>query len=188
MERFLFIINSPDFFLSHRLPIAKAIQNSGIEVHIATGDGLNVSEIHNLGFTHHLLPISRSGFNLIAELKIILALWHLIRETKPDLLHLVTIKPVLYGGLLARFCRVPAVVAAISGLGSVFSPYSSVKKVSLIRYVIKLFYIFALKHPNLRVIFQNTSDQDFLIRLGAIRSDQAALIRGSGVNLSDYPV
>ena len=188
MERILFIINSPDFFLSHRLPIAKAVQNFGIEVHIATGSGLHVKQIRNLGFTHHLLPISRSGFNLFAELKTILALWHIIRDTNPDLLHLVTIKPVLYGGFLARLCRVPAVVAAISGLGSVFSAYSSIKNISLVRYFIELSYRFALNHPNIRVIFQNTDDEEFLIRLRALRAEQASLISGSGVNLVDYPV
>jgi len=32
----------------------------------------------------------------------------------------VTLKPVLYGGIAARLARVPAVVAAVSGLGAVF--------------------------------------------------------------------
>ena len=38
----------------------------------------------------------------------------------PDLVHLVTIKPYLYGGLAARLARVSGVVSAVAGLGSVF--------------------------------------------------------------------
>ena len=47
-------------------------------------------------------------------------IWHLFRKEKPDIVHLVTIKPYLYGGIIARFTRVPNVVSAISGFGALF--------------------------------------------------------------------
>ena len=33
---------------------------------------------------------------------------------KPDIVHLVTIKPVIIGGIVARLSKVPSVVAAVS--------------------------------------------------------------------------
>ena len=118
--KLLFIVNAPEFFLSHRLPLALAAQNAGYSVQIVTGPGLACEQIKALGFVHHSVPISRSGIKPWLELYSLWSLWRLLSRLKPDIVHLVTIKPVLYGGLMARLTGVPAVIAAISGLGSVF--------------------------------------------------------------------
>ena len=41
----------------------------------------------------------------------------IFKSEKPDIVHLVTIKPYLYGGIISRLTFVPAVISAISGLG-----------------------------------------------------------------------
>lgn len=184
--KLLFIVNAPEFFLSHRLPLALAARDAGYCVQIATGPGPACREIKAQGFIHHCIPLSRSGTNPWLELNCLWAMWWLIRRIKPDLLHLVTIKPVLYGSLMARLARVPAVLVAISGLGSVFVARRG--SVSLLRRGIKLLYRFALGHPNLKVIFQNSDDQALLMGFGVVREEQSVLIRGSGVALADYPM
>ena len=77
-------------------------------------------------------------------------------------------------------------VAAISGLGTVFIDRDRSR--SLMRRGIDWFYRFALGHPNAKVIFQNPDDRSVLIEMEAVRDEQAALIRGSGVLLADYPM
>ncbi|NHA15449.1 glycosyltransferase family 4 protein [Thioalkalivibrio sp. XN279] len=185
MARILFVVNAPEFFFSHRLPLALAARQAGFDVQVATGPG-EAGEITNLGFAHHKIPLSRSGKNPLAELHSLWALFWLMRRLKPDLVHLVTIKPVLYGGLIARLVRVPAVVAAISGLGWVF--VDSGRKVRLVRKAVKALYRLALGHGNIRVIFQNPDDRGVLVELGAVGEQQTVLIRGSGVAMSGYPV
>ena len=44
----------------------------------------------------------------------------IFKSEKPDIVHLVTIKPYLYGGIISRLTFVPAVISAISGLGTLF--------------------------------------------------------------------
>ncbi len=185
-KRLLFIVNSPDFFLSHRLPVALAAQKAGYDVHIATPAGPATSRIKDIGFFHRIVPMSRSGRNPLLELISIWSLWRLMRHTKPDIVHLVTIKPVLYGGLVARMTRVPGVVAAISGLGAVFISQSL--KAKLLRRLIASLYRMALGHKNSKVIFQNPDDKAMLKRLGAVQPEQAVMVKGSGVDLLDYPV
>jgi len=180
----LFVVNVPEFFLSHRLPLAIAARNAGFTVHIATGPGLACQQIAELGFEHHLLPISRSGLNPFAELRTLWNLYEVMREIRPDLVHLVTIKPVLYGGMMARLAGVPAMVAAISGLGTVFVDRD--QKRSWMRSAAEWLYRLALGHPNARVIFQNPDDRAVLIRIGAVREEKTTLIRGSGVSLAVY--
>jgi len=182
----LFVVNIPEFFLSHRLPLAIAARNAGVTVHVATGPGQACEQIDRLGFEHHLLPISRSGTNPLAELRAFWGLYKVMREIRPDLVHLVTIKPVLYGGLMARLAGVPAMVAAISGLGTVFIERD--QKRSWMRSGVEWFYRLALGHPNAKVIFQNPDDRAALIGIRAVREEKTALIRGSGVSLAVYPM
>lgn len=184
--KLLFFVNAPEFFLSHRLPLALAARDAGYSVQIATGPGSACEKIKALGFVHHRLPISRSGTKPWLELYSLWSLWRLLLWLKPDLLHLVTIKPVLYGGLIARLAGVPAVVAAISGLGSVFVTRTG--STQLLRFSVEFLYRLALGHPNLTAIFQNPDDQSILIGLGTLSEEKTILIRGSGVSLSDHTV
>ncbi len=181
-RRLLFVVNNPAFFTSHRLPVAQAAQRAGYDVHVATMDGPAVADIVALGMTHHVIPMTRSGKHPLQELGTLLALLRLFRRLRPRVVHLVTIKPVLYGGIAARLARVPGMVAAISGLGFVF--LSNSLKMRLVRSVVARLYRLALGHPNSRVIFQNASDRDLLKSLGAVRDEQVVLIRGAGVDLN----
>ena len=85
---------------------------------------------------------------------------------KPDILHLVTIKPVLYGGIAARFFSSTRVVAAISGLGYVFVGTTTIAHVR--RLIIGLIYRLALGGRHLRVIFQNPIDKHIICSLGVL--------------------
>lgn len=185
MKKILFVVNTPEFFLSHRLPIALAAREAGNEVSIATGDGAAIEKIVKLGFVHHRVTIARSGQNPIKELGSIIQLYRLFRKFHPDLVHLITIKPVLYGGIAARLAGVTSVVAAVSGLGTVFMGRSG--WVGLRRFLVSVLYRCAFRQQRLAVIFQNPDDRDTLLGIGALRSDQARMIRGSGVSLADYP-
>lgn len=180
-RRLLFVVNNPAFFMSHRVPVALAAQRAGYDVHVATMDGPAVADIEALGMTHHAIPMTRSGKHPLQELGTLLALLRLFRHLRPQVVHLVTIKPVLYGGIAARLARVPGMVAAISGLGFVF--LSNSLKMRLVRAVVARMYRLALGHRNSRVIFQNGADRDLLKSLGAVRHEQVVLIRGAGVDL-----
>jgi len=181
----LFVVNDPAFFLSHRLPLAEAARKEGFNVQIATMRGSAVEKIKQLGFTHHTFPLSRSGGNPLKELATFFSLWRLLRQLRPDLVHLVTIKPVLYGGIAARLTKVPGVISAISGLGFLFVKRSGLR-VRLLRYVALFLYRLAMGHPNQRVIFQNSTDRGVLVGAGGVREDKTSLIRGSGVDLRVY--
>lgn len=183
-RRLLFVVNNPAFFLSHRLPLALGASEAGYDVHVATMDGLSVPDIVRHGLTHHVIPMSRSGKNPVEETQSIYALWRLFRHLRPDVVHAVTIKPVLYGGIAARLAGVPAYVAAISGLGFIFT--RSTQGFDALRWAATLLYRLALGHGNSRVIFQNTNDRDVLRAAGVVRAEQAILIRGSGVDLNEF--
>lgn len=181
----LLIVNDPGFLLSHRLPVALAARDAGFSVHIATTDGPALDTLRGHGFTPHIVPLSRKGKNPVQELILIIALWRLMRQIRPDVVHAVTIKPVLYGGIAARLAGVRRVVSAVSGLGSVFIAHGW--RAAILRRAVKALYRLSLSHPGQSVIFQNPDDRDAFIAAGLISPQRCVLIRGSGVSLSAYP-
>jgi glycosyltransferase involved in cell wall biosynthesis len=185
-SRLIIVVNCPTFFLSHRLQIALAAQKVGYDVHIATGPGTDVKKILAAGLVHHPLPLSRSGMNVILEFWSLLALLRLFRKLQPSIVHLVTIKPVLYGGIAARLVGIDGVVAAVSGLGFIFE--ASGFKATIISSLVARMYRLALGKHNLKVIFQNPDDCETLLRATGLQRDKVVMIKGSGANLSEYNV
>ncbi len=180
MKRLLFVVNNPAFFVSHRLPIGLAARDRGWDVHVATprGDGEDVIRSHGLAF--HPIPLSRRGAIPTREIRSLFRLYRLFARLRPDVVHLVTIKPLLYGSLAAQLARIPRVVGAVSGLGTVYiaqGPLASAR-----RALVELGYRLALAHKDKRVIFQNPDDRAQFVGRGLLRPDDAVLIRGSGVD------
>lgn len=183
-KKILFVVNDAPFFLSHRLPLALAAKEAGYEVHVATPDSPMAATIQKHGLQFHSIPLHRSSTRLWKELRSIRSLVGLYRRLQPDLVHHVTIKPVLYGGLAARLVKVPAVVHAVPGLGHVFVDKDFMT--SLLRAVVKRIYRLSFAHPHLKVIFQNPDDRSLLERAQLVKPSDALLIRGSGVDLNVF--
>jgi len=186
-KKLLFIVNVDWFFVSHRLPIALKTIEEGYEVHLLCAVTDKAEYLESLGLVVHPFSFSRSGKNIFNEIACVFGLYKQIKNIKPDLVHLVTIKPVLYGGIAARLAKVPGCVSAISGLGSLFVKRAGFY-VGLLRNIVLFLYRMAMGHPNQRVIFQNPTDMNMLVAAGGVQQDKVRIIRGSGVDLHDYPV
>lgn len=186
-KKLLFIVNVDWFFISHRLPIALKAITAGYEVHLLCAITNKTEYLESLGFIVHPFSFSRSGKNIFSEFVCVFRLYRQIKKIKPDLVHLITIKPVLYGGIVARIANVSGVVSAISGLGFLF-----VKRVGLqarfLRSFVLFLYRMAMRHVNQRVIFQNPMDMNALIVTGGVEKNKTRMIRGSGVDLMNYPM
>lgn len=185
-KRILYNVNIPRFFVSHRLPLALSARDAGYDVHITTSDvdPENIKTIIATGLPYHPLPLAQHGTNPLTEIKTIRAMVTLYRDLKPDLVHHVSIKPVIYGGLAGRITKVPAIVGAMSGLGRVFSDTDAKSK--LLRQIVRPLFKLALSHPNTSMIFQNPDDKRAFIDMGLISENRSELIRGSGVDLDIF--
>ena len=182
--KILYVVNDASFFLSHRLPIGLKALELGHDVAIVTAPNTGEQGLAQFGFRHIPIEMSRSGFNVWQEIMTFRRLTALFRREVPDLVHHVTIKPVIYGSFAAKTCSVRAVVNAVPGMGFVFSRRGMFAAVA--RTVINLLYRWAFSHPNMRVIFQNTEDMHAFLGHAIVRRDQAVLIRGSGVDLNQF--
>ena len=145
--KILFVVNEAKFFLSHRLPIAEEATRRGYEVMVACGEDTGEQKLVALNIKYRTLPLSRSGINPKEEFRTFRALLRIYREERPDLVHHITIKPVLYGTPAARWSNVPAVVNAVPGMGFIFTRRGQIA--ALRRAFVNLWYRIALSHPNI---------------------------------------
>jgi glycosyltransferase involved in cell wall biosynthesis len=175
------VISEDWFFWSHRRALALAAREAGFEVVIAAPERAHADAIRGLGLT--LVPLrelDRRSRWPAQEWRTLQELVRVYREVRPELVHHVTIKPVLYGSVAARVAGVPAVVNGIYGLGHVFSRRG--RRAALLRTTVTAAYraSFRLLGRRLRVTFENAADRDRFIGLGICRPTQASVIRGMG--------
>ena len=185
-KKIIYFINDLSFFCSHRLPIAIAALNKGLKVTICYGEeGKNFTRPKELKkFNLKLVPMVRGNLNIIHELKLIYNIWKFLDSEKPDIIHLITIKPYLYGGIIARYIGIPCVVSAVSGMGSLFI-HNNLKS-KFIRIILYPIYRLAFNHSNQIVITQNKDDAKLLSTWVSVEKKKIKLIKGSGVHINNY--
>ena len=183
MNKKLFIVVNVDwFFLSHRKDVALAAKEASWDVTIVTADTGKLKDIEALGLKTINLPMSRSGMNIVEELKTLNWLRKLYKREKPDVVHHVGMKTILWGTLAAKFSKVHGVVNAISGLGGFFAEDNK----GLLSKVMPVVLRFSHNRPNLLCIFQNDDDWGLYVKHGIIKHEQGRFIKGSGVDLNQF--
>lgn len=181
-KKLFIVVNVDWFFLSHRLPVALAAQKAGWDVTIVTADTGKLKDIEAKGLKVINLPMSRSGMNIVEELKTLNFLRKLYKQEKPDVVHHVGMKTILWGTLAAKYSKVNGVVNAISGLGGFFAEDNKGVLSKVMPKVLK----FSHARKNLLCIFQNDDDWKLYVKHGIIMHEQGRFIKGSGVSLDEF--
>ena len=185
-KKVLILVNYLSFFISHRLPIAEALLAKGFEVFIGYGElrGADPKILEQRGFKVYFIPMQPGGFNLLNDFKTFYYIWSFFKRVKPDIVHLVTIKPYLYGGIISRLCGVQGLITAVSGLGTLF--VNKDLKSKLIRLLLYPIYKLAFNHLNQKIIVQNKDDLKVLVNWGVLNLSKVKLLKGSGVKLENF--
>jgi glycosyltransferase involved in cell wall biosynthesis len=179
--RIAFVVAPPQFFVSHRLALALRARALGYDVTVLTPEGEGVDAIKAAGFSWYPISVDAGGMNPLRDLRTFCDLFRRFRELRPDIVHNVTVKPVLYGTLAARLSGAPRVVNAVSGLGYLFTGRRRFK-----RWLGTMLYRVFMRHPDMRVILQNQEDVAFFTRRRLVAPGAIRLIRGSGVDVEQF--
>ena len=182
MKNLFVVVNHDWFFLSHRKDIAVAAKKTGWDVTIVTCDTGRFDDIRALGVKAIDLPIDATGMNLKKEWKTFRFLWKLYRTEKPDVVHHVGLKTILWGGLAAKLTNVKGVVNAVSGLGTLFNGDQPSLTARGVMSVMK----FSNRRDNVTTIFQNHEDEALFKKFHVVKPGDCVFIKGSGVDLKEY--
>lgn len=190
--KILYVMNNAGFFCSHRLPIALAARQAGHDVMLLTGqpgspalEAPALEQLRKHGVEHQVTAFHSGGVSPWKEGLGLAQIVAFMLRWKPDLVHCVSPKGVLYGGFAARLTRRPALVLAVSGMGSLFTGEARGLG-RLFRRAYLLFARLSYGHRNCRVIVQNMDDRRLLVDSGLVGEERVTLIPGSGVPLQRY--
>ena len=178
-HRLLYVVSEDWYFLSHRLPMARAARDAGYDVHVATRVVDGAEAIEAEGFKLHSIPFARGGIGPLAALRTIAALRRIHRNVRPDLAHHVALQAAVLGSL-AAIGRRTTCVNALTGFGFTFIS-ENIKARLLKPLIVFLLRFLCMRGRNVALV-QNPDDRDALLSLG-IAADHIALIPGSGVDV-----
>lgn len=181
--RILYVVTEDWYFLSHRLPMARAAKAAGYEVHVAARIKDGRAQIEREGFTAHPLDWSRGSLSLADSFAAVRQLRALYRELEPEVVHNVALKPVLLGTIAGLGFGETAMVNSLTGMGALFVDGGGSSMFT--RKVVELALGRLLRRAKGCTVVQNPNDRDFLRDLG-IPADKIAIIAGSGVDLQKY--
>lgn len=185
-KKLLFLVTEDWYFCSHRLPPARAAQQAGYDIIVATRVGSRGADIAAEGFKLVPIAMQRRSRNPFRELAAIAQIVKIYWRERPDVVHHVALKPVLYGSLAAFIVRGPVVVNALAGMGFLFS--STSRLASVLRTVVSRLFRLLLNAGRNLLILQNPDDEAMLVNSGLVAAKRVRLIRGSGVDIQRFAV
>ena len=183
-KKILYLVTEDWYFWSHRLSLAEASRNLGFEIIIVTRAGNFSERIKAKGFNLVPLKIHRTVVSPVKEIATLIKLVRIYRKTKPDLVHHISLKPVLTGSVAAWIAGVPHIVNAYTGLGYIFISRSFTSRILSIFFSSMLSLL--LQRERYYSIVQNQDDKKDLLQLGLVNEDRLKLIRGSGVDTDNF--
>lgn len=182
-KRILYVDNRVKYVLSHRIPWLEGARQAGFDVHVTTLTNGEGSRIEDAGFPYHPISEQRRSNNPLHELKLIGRLYRLYRTLEPDIIHQITLRSILYGGLASALLRRPKIVNSVTGLGYLFS--SRDFKIRTLRTVV-LWALRILARRNHVYLFQNPDDEQLFQTYQIARPSSSVLIKGSGVDTEHF--
>jgi glycosyltransferase involved in cell wall biosynthesis len=180
----IFLVTEDWYFWSHRLPMARAAQQAGFDVAVATRITAHGARIEAAGF--RLIPMRwrREEIGPWASLAAIAEIYRLYRRERPFMVHHIAHKAAILGGIAALLARVPRIVSFIAGVG--YMGTSRSRHAQLVGAAARFLWPVLLLRRHCRVIVQNDDDRAVIEALRPSAADRITVIRGSGVDLDHF--
>jgi glycosyltransferase involved in cell wall biosynthesis len=182
--RIALFANTDWYLWNFRRSLACALREAGHEVVLLSPPGEYGPRLRALGLRWEPVPMRRRSLAPWREAALVAWLARWLRRERVTLLHSFTLKCAVHGGLAARLAGVPARVAAVSGLGYVFT--NPAWRARLLRAPVRALLRPALGGQGARLVLQNGDDVTLFRAAGLVRAETVRLIAGSGVDLTRF--
>ena len=179
----LMIVNTDGALYVFRKPIIQKLISLGHEVISISSESRYFGWVRGLGVRPIALDFARHSVSPFQNLRLLIQLYYLIKQQRPDIVHSFTHKPAIYGTLAAWLLGVRGIFITITGLGTLFMHDDA--KTKLMRWLLLVQYKFALRVAT-TVFFQNPDDMAYFISRKIINPKKAILTNGSGIDLIEY--
>ncbi|WPZ14391.1 glycosyltransferase [Nitratireductor rhodophyticola] len=181
----LFVANEVGSFTNHRSHLVEVVQQIGLQPVLMASP---VGENRVSGLKVVPIKIYRFSFSLVSDALLVLRILCFLLESRPRLVHLINLKPYLYGGIACQIARLlgwrGAVVFTVPGLGRIFARDACDTAASIRRKIVIRGLRFAAR--NATVTFETAHDRDMWTSLQIVKSDNTCVTNGTGIDLQKY--
>lgn len=178
--KILYIVNDIDFFKNHFLPVA-LFATKAFDISVISDKHDNQIKENYPEIKQYIVPINRTSINPVSDLKFLIELVKLLKKLEPDIIHNITIKPILYGSLAVKLVNGNIkIINSVTGLG-----YAITNNHFFIKSIMQILIRFFVSNKS-HFLFLNKHDKEFYQSLGKALKNNFTMISGSGVDESDF--
>lgn len=180
----LLFANTGWYLFNFRRSMILALRDAGFDVLLTSPPDAYVDQLRELGVRWVAAPMQRRSLNPLRELSTLIWLRQLMLREQVDIVHGFTIKCAVYGSLAGRLAGVRGRIAAVTGMGYVYS--SRDMKAGMLRPLIRCLMRMAFDGDGVRLILQNRDDVAFFEQARLIDPARIDLIPGSGIDCDRF--
>jgi galacturonosyltransferase len=177
-RRILILANDDVSLYKNRKELIQAFLDHKDQVTISMPAGIYTQAFEEMGCQVVRNSLNNRAISPGHDIKVFFDYRQLIKNVEADWVLTYAIKPNLYGGLAARLGHMTYAVN-ITGLGSMLQREGPLRK------LIVWLYRRACRQAKV-IIFENSENQEFFFNMNIVKRDQACLLAGAGVNVSQY--
>ena len=184
-DKYIFVIANCSWYIyNFRYELFKELNNRGYKIILISNKDKYYRFINKFIFRFENLFLIRGSENLLIELITIIQIIFLYLKYKPYIVINFTIKPCIYGSLIARSLNCKKIINHITGLGPSF--FSSRLKIKILNKVLDPIYRFSFNNKNVINIFHNNYDRNTFVKKNFAKLENTFLIGGSGVDIKYF--
>ncbi len=185
-KHILFIVTEDWYFISHRINLGLLAIKQGYRVSLACNNTGKFKILEAYGFNCYRINSNRGSVAPLALVRDIVQIIRVIRQVKPDLIHLISMRPIALGSLGSFLSIKTPMILTFTGLGFIF--LSTGFKGLILRVIMKLYLYVIAKSSFVRIVTQNKHDAAYLSYLLKYPKENITIIRGSGIDLNYFNV
>ena len=184
MPKILYLVTEDWFFASHFLPMAQAAQDCGYQVAVATRVREDGERLKANGISVIPIESRRGSFSPLVVVRDFLQLLSILSAERPDVVHCISLRPIVIGGLAAKLAGARNLVLAPTGLGHLWLDRGL--SVRIARNIVRMVVGSWLRGPQTHYLFENRDDpREF--GLGPDGAD-VTIVGGAGVDPASIPL
>lgn len=178
-DKLLFVATEDWFFCSHFLPMLRAAVTMGLDVRVVARVSQHRQPIEAAGARVIAWDDDRAARGLLAGIRSVRKLVSIFQAERPDIVHLIALKPVVLGGLAAWLSGVRNRIYAVTGFGILGADRTIKGKMA--RFALRHLFKWILDSDKAHYLFENADDPTAL-GLDAADASKVTIVGGAGVD------
>jgi glycosyltransferase involved in cell wall biosynthesis len=186
-RQILLVCNDGDYFLRHRLFVVNRLAEIGVDVTVLVG-GKPIPEQLIGAWKYSHVDIERFRFSIPKDVGLAMRTARSLWKIRPDAVHLVTLKPAVFSGIVAVVFRLlfgypRRILITLPGLGRMLSPSTDGKHQYRLASSLTLSILWLLgRNSGVHFTFETKHDRDFFASNGIVNPANSFVIDGAGVD------